>query len=127
MKVPQPRALCGFYDDSDPRLWDYYIDWMTRYGVDFLSFDWYYNDREDLLSNSLDKGFLKCETRDKVKSATIMATGQKLAIEPGTNSRLWFRGLPKTPPHKIDTVIKMEIDGKPDAAELLSIVPSGLI
>lgn len=69
MKVPQPRALCGFYDDSDPKLWDYYMDWMPRYGVDFLAFDWYYNDREDLLSDSLDKGFLQCKDRDKVKFA----------------------------------------------------------
>jgi hypothetical protein len=69
MKVPQPRALCRFYDDSDPRLWDYYTDWLTRYGVDFLAFDWYYNDREDLLSDSMDKGFLQCKDREKVKFA----------------------------------------------------------
>lgn len=67
--VPQPRALCGFYDDSDPRLWDYYVDWMSSHGVDFISFDWYYNDQEMLLEKSLDEGFLKCKGRDKVKFA----------------------------------------------------------
>ena len=40
MKTPQPRPVCGFYDDADPRLWSYYIDWMTQYGGDFLAFDW---------------------------------------------------------------------------------------
>lgn len=65
--------------------------------------------------------------RNKVKSATIMATGQHLTIESGTNTRLWFRGLPKTPPDKINTVIKMELDGKPDAIHVLDLLPAGLI
>lgn len=65
--------------------------------------------------------------KNKVKSATVMATGQKLTIEPGTNSRLWFRGLPKTPPDRRCTVIRMELDGKPDAIPVLDLWPSGLI
>jgi hypothetical protein len=69
MKTPQPRAVCGFYDDSDPRLWDYYVDWMAGHGVDFVAFDWYYNDGEEALNDSLAKGFLGCESRDKVKFA----------------------------------------------------------
>jgi alpha-L-fucosidase len=65
--------------------------------------------------------------KNTIKSATIMATGQKLFIEPGADGRLWFRGLPKTPPDKMDTVIKMEVDGKPDAIPVMDLWPSGLI
>ena len=42
-KAPYPRALLGFYDDSDPRLWSYYLNWMKADGIDFIAFDWYYN------------------------------------------------------------------------------------
>jgi hypothetical protein len=68
-KCPKPRPMCGFYDDSDPRLWSYYVDWMTNYGVDFLAFDWYYNAGKLGLNDSLDKGFLGCEVNTKVKFA----------------------------------------------------------
>ena len=69
MKTPDPRALCGFYDDSDPRLWGYYTDWMAGHGVDFIAFDWYYNAREEALNDSLANGFLGCVSRDKVRFA----------------------------------------------------------
>ena len=69
MKTPEPRALCGFYDDSDPRLWGYYTDWMAGHGVDFIAFDWYYNAREEALNDSLANGFLGCVSRDKVRFA----------------------------------------------------------
>jgi hypothetical protein len=69
MTTPQPRALCGFYDDSDPRLWGYYVEWMAGHGLDFIAFDWYYNDREEALNDSLAKGFLGCGSREKVKFA----------------------------------------------------------
>ena len=58
MKGAIPRALCGFYDDSDPRLWDYYNRWMSTHGIDFIAFDWYYNDGQDYLEQSLDGGYL---------------------------------------------------------------------
>ncbi|MEN6371130.1 MAG: glycoside hydrolase family 99-like domain-containing protein [Armatimonadota bacterium] len=57
-KAPYPRPLCGFYDDSDPRLWSYYIKWMTSHGINFIGFDWYYNDKQDYIYESLDRGFL---------------------------------------------------------------------
>jgi hypothetical protein len=69
MKTPQPRPVCGFYDDADPRLWSYYIDWMTQYGGDFLAFDWYYNAGKFALEESLEKGFLGCESNGKVRFA----------------------------------------------------------
>lgn len=67
MKAAKPRPLCGFYDDSDPRLWDYYIDWMADFGIDFLAFDWYYNARQQFLYEALDRGFLQSEKRDRIR------------------------------------------------------------
>lgn len=57
-KAPSPRPLAGFYDDSDPRLWNYYLRWMQGAGIDFIAFDWYYNAGQDYLYESLDRGFL---------------------------------------------------------------------
>ena len=67
MNAPKPRPLCGFYDDSDPRLWDYYIDWMASHGIDFLAFDWYYNDRQQFLYEALDRGLLQSAKCDRIK------------------------------------------------------------
>jgi hypothetical protein len=57
-KASAPRPLAGFYDDSDPRLWNYYLRWMRGHGIDFIAFDWYYNAGQDYLYESLDRGFL---------------------------------------------------------------------
>lgn len=66
-KAATPRPLCGFYDDSDPRLWDYYVRWMTSHGIDFISFDWYYNDGADYIYESLDRGFLHAERNTEIQ------------------------------------------------------------
>ncbi|MGC8861978.1 MAG: glycoside hydrolase family 99-like domain-containing protein [Armatimonadota bacterium] len=67
MRAAKPRPLCGFYDDSDPRLWTYYIDWMTSHGIDFIAFDWYYNDKQQFLYEALDRGLLESAERDRIK------------------------------------------------------------
>lgn len=67
MKAAYPRALAGFSDDSDPTLWDYYNRWMTSSGIDFIAFDWYYNDRQEYLSDSLDKGYLASNPSSNLK------------------------------------------------------------
>lgn len=53
--------------------------------------------------------------KNEIKSATVLATGQQAIIERGSNCRTFFKGLPKTPPDKHDTVIKLVLDGKPEA------------
>ena len=67
MKAAYPRALAGFSDDSCPALWDYYNRWMASSGIDFIAFDWYYNDRQEYLSNSLDKGYLASNPSPNLK------------------------------------------------------------
>jgi hypothetical protein len=67
MKAATPRPLCGFYNDADPRLWDYYTPWMTSHGIDFIAFDWYYNAGQEYLNDSLDRGFLQSAKNINVK------------------------------------------------------------
>lgn len=69
MRSPKPRPLCGFYDDSDPKLWEYYADWMAGHGIDFIAFDWYYNCGQLFINDSLDKGFLGCDGGKNVRFA----------------------------------------------------------
>ena len=55
--------------------------------------------------------------KNEIKSATILQTGQKLEIVKASNNRTYFKGLPVQAPHPYDTVIKLELDGKPEALE----------
>ena len=53
--------------------------------------------------------------KNKIKSATILQTGQKLKVVSASSNRTYFKGLPIKPPHPYNTVIKLELDGKPEA------------
>jgi len=52
--------------------------------------------------------------KNKIKSATVLGTGQKARIETGSNCRTFLKDLPKTPPDKFVTVVKLVLDGKPE-------------
>ncbi|MDI6828946.1 MAG: glycoside hydrolase family 99-like domain-containing protein, partial [Armatimonadota bacterium] len=67
MQAAVPRPLCGFYNDADPRLWKYYITWMSTHGIDFIAFDWYYNAGQEFLYESLDRGFLQAKNANNIK------------------------------------------------------------
>ena len=53
--------------------------------------------------------------KNRIKSATVLATGQRASIRSASNNRTIFADLPKTPPDPHDTVIKLVLDGKPEA------------
>ena len=53
--------------------------------------------------------------KNKIKSATILSTGQRAIVETGSNCRTFFKGLPKSPPDPYDTVIELALEGKPEA------------
>ncbi len=67
IKAATPRALCGFYNDADPKLWNYYVPWMSTHGIDFIAFDWYYNAEQEFLNGSLDSGYLKSPKNKDIK------------------------------------------------------------
>jgi hypothetical protein len=49
-----------------------------------------------------------------VKSARVLTTGRKAQVVQ-KGDRLFIRGLPANPPHPYDTVIALELAGKPEA------------
>ena len=53
--------------------------------------------------------------KNKVISAHILATGQEVEVEQKSQGRLFIKGLPEEPPDRHDTVIKLELEGKPEA------------
>lgn len=53
--------------------------------------------------------------KNKVISATVLATGRKAGIKTGSNNRTFITDLPTTPPDAHDTVIKLVLEGKPEA------------
>lgn len=50
---------------------------------------------------------------NKVKSAYFLATGQEVKVSYRSNGRVVLSGLPADPPDPYDTVIALELDGKP--------------
>jgi len=56
--------------------------------------------------------------KNEVKSAIVLGTGQKARIERGSNNRTFLKDLPKAPPDPHCTVVKMELDGKPEAVAI---------
>ena len=53
--------------------------------------------------------------KTRARSATLLATGERVKIEHASNGRLIFKGLPKNPPHPFINVIKVKFDGIPKA------------
>lgn len=53
--------------------------------------------------------------KNKVVSARVLATGEPAEIEQTADGHLFLKGLPLEPPDPDDTVILLELDGKPEA------------
>ena len=51
----------------------------------------------------------------RVRTATLLSTGEKLAVEETTNGRTLIKGLPAEPPDPLAPVIKVEFEGPPFA------------
>ena len=64
----QPKEpLWGYELDDDPRVMEKWIDAATDHGVNIFIFDWYWFDDGPFLENSLNKGFLGANNRDKIE------------------------------------------------------------
>jgi alpha-L-fucosidase len=53
--------------------------------------------------------------KSKVRSARLLATGQNVKVEQDGNGRLVLKNLPKLPPDPYDTVIALELEGRPES------------
>ncbi len=53
--------------------------------------------------------------KNRVISAHILTIGEEVEIEQKPQGRLFIKGLPEEPPDRHDTVIKLELEGKPEA------------
>ena len=53
--------------------------------------------------------------KTKARSATLLATGDKVKVRQEHNGRLVLSGLPKRPPHKMVNVIKVKFAGVPES------------
>jgi alpha-L-fucosidase len=53
--------------------------------------------------------------KSKVRSARLLAGGKKVKVEQDGKGRLLLKGLPKLPPDPYDSVIALELEGRPKA------------
>ncbi len=66
-KLPKPRPVLSFYDDSMPEVNDWHIKWALEAGISWFAFDWYYSDGEKRLARSLEKGFLNARYNEQMQ------------------------------------------------------------
>lgn len=59
--------------------------------------------------------------KTKVIHATILETGQEVAVKQTENGKVFLRGLPKRPPHRDDTVIKLKLNGRPEGYDYTNV------
>lgn len=52
--------------------------------------------------------------KNKVLGAKMLATGRKVTFEKTDNGKLFLKELPQNPPDPYDTIIALELDGKPE-------------
>jgi len=118
MKVPGPRPLLGFYDDSLPEVNDWHIKWALEHGVSYFVFDWYWNAGEKRLARSLERGFLKAKYAPQMKFC-VNWCNHGLDWKATTNGRLEFgqERLVSMIEYCADTYFKLpnhlSIDGRP--------------
>lgn len=55
MLYPEREPLLGWYKEGDDNVMRTHLQWMRRYGIDFVTFDWYWNSNNTpLLSHAID-------------------------------------------------------------------------
>ena len=52
--------------------------------------------------------------KNNVSGARILATGEEVAHEKTDDGKLFLKGLPQNPPDPYNTVIALELEGKPE-------------
>jgi len=60
--------------------------------------------------------------KNNVLGARILATGKEVAHEKTDDGKLFLKGLPQNPPDPYDTVIALELGGKPEVFDYSGIV-----
>ena len=124
----QPRVPeFGYFDESEPQVFEKQIDLAKQYGVDGFIFDFYWYDDGPYLERALDEGFLGASNRADVQFALMWANhalpdifpspspgGEETLLKHGAQDRVSFERMGK---HVIENYFSQpnyrQIDGKP--------------
>ena len=105
---PDREPMLGWYDDRKTSVIDQQLAWMSKFGVDYIVFDWYWKGEGTFLDQSL-QAYLKAHNRKSVPFAIMWANHD---AEPRTNES--FSLMVK---YWIDHYLKrseyLKINGKP--------------
>jgi len=64
---PEREPLLGYYPEGETWVAEKHIEWMHKYGVDFIIYDWYWNkDKKPHLEHAL-KAYLKASNKDLIR------------------------------------------------------------
>lgn len=74
---PEKKPYLGWYDDSRVKTLEQQLKWMHQYGIDFVAFDWYWENGRPATESSVG-AYLKAPSKSKVKYALLWANHGKI-------------------------------------------------
>lgn len=70
---PNREPLLGYYHDGNPEVNDWQITWALDHGINFLIYDWYWQQGRRQLEEGLHDGFFKARYNEKMKFCLLWA------------------------------------------------------
>ncbi|MDR2924687.1 MAG: glycoside hydrolase family 99-like domain-containing protein [Azoarcus sp.] len=69
---PDLEPLLGWYNDEKPKTLNQQLNWMADYGIDFVTFCWYWKEERPLQEISV-RAYLKASARSRVRYSLLWA------------------------------------------------------
>jgi hypothetical protein len=70
---PERKPMLGWYDEGNDLVMEQQLDWMQKYGIDFIVFDWYYGPERQIYLEQALAAYIRAPNREKVKFSILWA------------------------------------------------------
>ncbi|MEB0010060.1 glycoside hydrolase family 99-like domain-containing protein [Glaciimonas sp. GNP009] len=70
---PDKEPALGWYDEGADNVMHQQIDWMNKYGINFVVFDWYFGIGQHVYLEHALAAFMRAPNRDKLKFSILWA------------------------------------------------------
>ena len=107
-RYPEREPLLGWYHDGRCETLDRQLGWMAEFGIDFVTFDWYWENARPAPETAV-RAYLQSRERERVRYALLWANHNK---EPRTLSE-WDALVDYWIMRHLGNPEYMRIDGKP--------------
>ncbi len=70
---PERSPVLGYYREGEPEVADWHIKWMAEHGINFIIYDWYWNNGSRSLEHALHNGLFNADLRNQMKFCLLWA------------------------------------------------------